>query len=220
MYLATREDSVIGQLSLEFLVELQLYTDRAWSLLKQQRWQNPNTFILCFVHFLAGCICVCAHPEVDAHSGDEAPGKKGSIFEANQQTGLTHTWVPHQHHLPHTQTGREWAWMIQRLVWVFGKVLEVVEGHNSAENLSTNTQEFKQHRLPKLSSREETEHYSHSRGREQIVQTNGRESESERGVGTTVFVSLFPIRKHKTQLHFKPLDKSVCLSIASMHYMC
>lgn len=65
-------------------------------------------------------ICVCvkththtqytdthSHPEVDAHGGDEAPGQKGSIFEADQQTGLSYTWVSHQHHLRHTHTQRE-----------------------------------------------------------------------------------------------------------------
>lgn len=39
------------------------------------------------------------YPEVDAHGGDEAPGQKGSIFKANQQTGLPNARVPHQHHL-------------------------------------------------------------------------------------------------------------------------
>lgn len=39
------------------------------------------------------------HPEIDAHGGDEAAGQKGSVFETDQQAGLPHARVPHQHHL-------------------------------------------------------------------------------------------------------------------------
>ena len=51
--------------------------------------------------------CVCVYPEVDAHSRDEAPGEKGSIFEVHQKTGLPDAWVPHQHHLRHKWTEGE-----------------------------------------------------------------------------------------------------------------
>lgn len=75
-------------------------------------------------------------------------------------------------------------------------VFEVWEGNGSAENLSTNTQEFRQHThtLPKLPSTEETERCTHSSGREQIVQTKSAR-EREREVGPTVCLS--PIRQHK-----------------------
>lgn len=39
------------------------------------------------------------HPEVDAHSGDEAASQEGSVFETNQQTAFPHTGVSNQHHL-------------------------------------------------------------------------------------------------------------------------
>lgn len=58
------------------------------------------------VHSSSGCVCVCSYPEVDAHGGDEAPGQKGSVFEADQQTGLPNTRIPDQHHLRRAHTRR------------------------------------------------------------------------------------------------------------------
>ena len=51
------------------------------------------------VHVLS----IPTHPEVDAHSRDEASCQEGSVFEAHQQTGLPHPGVSHQHHLQHSK---------------------------------------------------------------------------------------------------------------------
>lgn len=44
-----------------------------------------------------------AHPEVDAHGGDEAAGQERSVFKTHQQTRFPHARVSDQHHLHNTR---------------------------------------------------------------------------------------------------------------------